>query len=223
MVVSVDEILVHLRCQKVQCECEVQPNRRLCRFRISVAEFAGEGLGITPFPPSFSDICAHRSGRSPYLVRQAVLLFDRESACQLVDHHRRLKCELVNAQLSMILCHCHILAPRSTLHALRFTLYGCSPGNSSPARSSKPHIRFRHCTAEPAAPFIRLSMAHSSVTLRPSSTERETHVGVVAAGQDLRLRRAEDAGAGLDDAHERLVPVAVAEGLPQRSSLAPAP
>ncbi len=46
---------------------------------------------------------------------------------------------------------------------------GCRPTKPSPARSSKPRMRLRHCTALPAAPFIKLSIEHSKVTLRPSS------------------------------------------------------
>ena len=43
---------------------------------------------------------------------------------------------------------------------------GWSPVNSRAVSSSKPHIRLRHCNAVPAAPFIKLSIAHN-VTTRP--------------------------------------------------------
>ena len=64
-------------------------------------------------------------------------------------------------------------------------------------------MRFAHCTAVPAAPFIRLSIAHSDTT-RPESVELEADVRVVAAGDDLRLGITIEAGAFLDDSDERL-------------------
>ena len=61
------------------------------------------------------------------------------------------------------------------LELLRAPYTGCSPGKPSPSRSSKPQIRFRHCTAVPAAPFIRLSIAQM-LTTRPvaSSSAKPT-------------------------------------------------
>src|SRR6185295_11093298 len=41
---------------------------------------------------------------------------------------------------------------------------GCNPGKRRPRVSSWPLIRFMHCTAEPAAPFMRLSIAAMTTT-----------------------------------------------------------
>src|SRR2546423_4452205 len=45
--------------------------------------------------------------------------------------------------------------------------HGCSPTNSSPAVSAKPQATFMACTPLPAAPLVRLSIAHSATTRSP--------------------------------------------------------
>src|ERR1700733_1816180 len=43
-------------------------------------------------------------------------------------------------------------------------------GAVRPVVSGRPKRRFIHCTAPPAAPLVRLSMAHSTATVRPFAT-----------------------------------------------------
>src|SRR5262245_39043173 len=50
------------------------------------------------------------------------------------------------------------------LSSFVFRQMGCNPGNPSPDVSSNPHMTFIACTALPAAPFIRLSMAARDTT-----------------------------------------------------------
>src|SRR5699024_5141504 len=45
--------------------------------------------------------------------------------------------------------------------------YGTAPGASSPALSSSPAMMLKHCTAWPAAPLTRLSIAASTTIVSP--------------------------------------------------------
>src|SRR2546428_8744490 len=60
--------------------------------------------------------------------------------------------------------------------------HGCSPTNSSPAVSAKPSATFIACTPFPAAPFMRLSIAHRATMRSPrGSTAKPTSAKVVPA------------------------------------------
>ena len=76
-------------------------------------------------------------------------------------------------------------------------------GAVSPHVCGRPNRRFIHCSAPPAAPLVRLSMAHSTATVSPMRHRRE--VRVVAADDVLHPRRL---GA---HAHERRAGVVVAQ------------
>src|SRR5437870_13605030 len=60
--------------------------------------------------------------------------------------------------------------------------HGCSPTNSSPAVSAKPSATFIACTPFPAAPFMRLSIAHRATMRSPrGSTAKPTSAKFVPA------------------------------------------
>ena len=59
--------------------------------------------------------------------------------------------------------------------------HGATPATGRPSVSGSPRARFAHCTAAPAVPLVRLSMAATTTTRPARCVHRDLHVRVVAA------------------------------------------
>ena len=85
--------------------------------------------------------------------------------------------------------------------------HGYTPASGSPAPSGSPRARLAHCTAWPAAPLTRLSMADRTTTQPVRGSTRTVRWAVLEP-----LAALVDGGASVDD-DERLVVVAVVQEL----------
>ena len=78
----------------------IKPVLGLSLFPIRIREFTQEMGGITSLLPGFCQIGANRSRRTPYLIRQRILLLFRKPLTNLENLLLKPKCLLINPQIS---------------------------------------------------------------------------------------------------------------------------